>query len=327
MSKLLKSFFLVSFILFFFPNFVFAEDITITTYYPSPYGTYNYLQTDKLGVGDTNGDTFFTSADVPTTSGQTWIAGFVGIGTTDMSDGKQLHVGGADGSILVENEIDVVADGSAADPSFTWENDSDVGMYRGGNDILAFSTAGVERMRIGATGMVGIGMAPAYALDVTGQIRMSGAAGAKMVLDVAEVIPVADDVEESDVVCIDNTVGKYQFAKSKTADSQLVAGVISSTGKDGKSIPALFVGDAEQKQKENPNQKYKYLTIAGQIAVKVCLEGGTIKKGDLLTSSSAAGYAMKSQAKQLGTIIGKALEDFDGEKGAKGTIIALSSLM
>ncbi|PIQ85594.1 MAG: hypothetical protein COV73_05645 [Candidatus Omnitrophica bacterium CG11_big_fil_rev_8_21_14_0_20_43_6] len=158
---------------------------------------------------------------------------------------------------------------------------------------------------------------------------MSGASGVpvKYVLDVAEVIPVADDVEEADVVCIDNAAEKYQFAKSRTADSQLAVGVISSTNKEGKSVPGLFVGDAEQKQKDNPGQKYMYLTIAGQVAVKVCLEGGTIKKGDLLTSSSVAGYAMKSQGKQLGTIIGKALEDFDGENGAKGTIIALLSLM
>ncbi len=30
---------------------LFAEDITITTYYPSPYGSYDSLQTNKLGVG------------------------------------------------------------------------------------------------------------------------------------------------------------------------------------------------------------------------------------------------------------------------------------
>ena len=96
---------------------------------------------------------------------------------------------------------------------------------------------------------------------------------------------------------------------------------------NSKSIPALLVGNCEQKQKDNPNQKYRYLAIAGQIAVKVCLEGGTIKKGDLLTTSSVSGYAMKSQNKQLGTLIGKALEDFDGKDEKKGVIIALLNLM
>ena len=64
-------------------NLCFASDesITVTTYYPSPYGSYSYLQTDKLGVGDNNSDGIFTNADVPTTSGDAWIKGRVGIGT------------------------------------------------------------------------------------------------------------------------------------------------------------------------------------------------------------------------------------------------------
>jgi hypothetical protein len=75
-------YFTVSFcFLFYLPILVLAEEITITTYYPSPYGSYNYLQTDKLGVGDNNGDGAWSSADVPTTTGDVWIAGKVGIGT------------------------------------------------------------------------------------------------------------------------------------------------------------------------------------------------------------------------------------------------------
>ncbi len=75
-------------------NLCFAaeESITITTYYPSPYGSYNSLQTDKLGVGDNNGDGNFTSADVPTTTGDVWIKGKVGIGTTGA--GYELEVAG-----------------------------------------------------------------------------------------------------------------------------------------------------------------------------------------------------------------------------------------
>lgn len=57
-----------------------AEEITITTYYPSPYGSYESLFTKKLGVGDNNSDGLFTSADVPATTGEVWIKGNVGIG-------------------------------------------------------------------------------------------------------------------------------------------------------------------------------------------------------------------------------------------------------
>jgi len=69
-----------------------AEEITITTYYPSPYGSYNALQADKFGVGDNNADGSLTSADVPVTSGEAWISGDVGIGTINPLN--KLHVNG-----------------------------------------------------------------------------------------------------------------------------------------------------------------------------------------------------------------------------------------
>ncbi len=52
----------------------FAEEITITTYYPSPYGSYNELQANKMAVGDTNGDSKLTSADLPPADGQLYTA-------------------------------------------------------------------------------------------------------------------------------------------------------------------------------------------------------------------------------------------------------------
>ncbi len=44
MSRLLKSICLILFFLFLCTTFVFAEEITITTYYPSPYGSYNEIK-------------------------------------------------------------------------------------------------------------------------------------------------------------------------------------------------------------------------------------------------------------------------------------------
>ncbi len=82
MGRLFKYALLSFFVSVFFAPVVFAEDITITTYYPSPYGSYGSLFTDKLGVGDNNNDGSFTSADVPTITGYAWIKGNVSIGTT-----------------------------------------------------------------------------------------------------------------------------------------------------------------------------------------------------------------------------------------------------
>lgn len=50
---------------------LFAEEsMTITTYYPSPYGIYNELQSNKLAVGDTNNDGRLSAADQPPEDGQ-----------------------------------------------------------------------------------------------------------------------------------------------------------------------------------------------------------------------------------------------------------------
>jgi hypothetical protein len=46
-----------------------GETIAITTYYPSPHGVYNELQSNKLAVGDTNGDGLLTAADQPNRNG------------------------------------------------------------------------------------------------------------------------------------------------------------------------------------------------------------------------------------------------------------------
>ncbi len=54
MPKLLKCSFLVLSVLILSSSIALAEDITITTYYPSPYGSYNELATNKLAVDVTN---------------------------------------------------------------------------------------------------------------------------------------------------------------------------------------------------------------------------------------------------------------------------------
>ena len=74
-SKLaLKMTFLVALAVFFCSTFVLAEEITISTYYPSPYGVYNELQTSKLGVGDTDSSGGLDAADLPDADGQAYVA-------------------------------------------------------------------------------------------------------------------------------------------------------------------------------------------------------------------------------------------------------------
>jgi hypothetical protein len=52
--------------------------------------------------------------------------------------------------------------------------------------------------------------------------------------------------------------------------------------------------------------------VIGVIPTKVCLQGGSIKRGDLLVTSSIPGVAMKADPEKVrvGQVIGKALEDY-----------------
>ena len=53
--------------------------------------------------------------------------------------------------------------------------------------------------------------------------------------------------------------------------------------------------------------------VIGVIPTKVCLEGGSIKRGDLLVTSSLTGVAMKADPDKvkIGQVIGKALQDYN----------------
>lgn len=54
--------------------------------------------------------------------------------------------------------------------------------------------------------------------------------------------------------------------------------------------------------------------VIGVIPTKVCMEGGAIKRGDMLVTSSQAGVAMKADPDKVkvGQVLGKALQDYNG---------------
>ncbi len=62
------------------------------------------------------------------------------------------------------------SDGTALLPAYAFTNDAAIGMWRAGTNILALSTAGVERLRILANGNIGIGAitAPTALFDIAG---------------------------------------------------------------------------------------------------------------------------------------------------------------
>jgi len=79
---------------------------------------------------------------------------------------RAYQIAGAYGVLRVNGS------GSATYPNFTFNGDDNTGMYRASTDTLGFTTAGAEKMRIDATGQVGIGTStPSAKLDVAGTTK------------------------------------------------------------------------------------------------------------------------------------------------------------
>jgi hypothetical protein len=83
------------------------------------------------------------------------------------------------GPIGPTGTVSAAGDGTAGAPAISFAADLDTGFFRPGNNLLALSTGGTERVRVDASGNVGIGTnAPGTKLDVVGAIRAtSGADG------------------------------------------------------------------------------------------------------------------------------------------------------
>jgi hypothetical protein len=105
-----------------------------------------------------------------------------------------------------------------------------------------------------------------------------------------EELPEVGDVVVTDPESSNSSVKSYE------ANSNMILGVVTSEAA-GVLRGELGVGEK------------RTLAISGNVAVKISLENGSIRKGDLLTTSSKPGYAMKASYADAG-IIGIALEDY-----------------
>ncbi|MDP2927288.1 MAG: hypothetical protein Q8N80_00570 [Candidatus Omnitrophota bacterium] len=185
------------------PVLVFAEEsITITTYYPSPYGVYRELRSQRMAIGDNyiTGGTYDWEAYDGDPAGEIdyladlVVEGNVGIGTT--SPVSITHLYGADPTLNIQSSGTGV--GNFAGIRFKSTNNMAVADYWNAGIFFertneAFNTGGKLHFAIDATelgtvattdakmtilqgGNVGIGTTgPLGKLDVNGTIFQRGA--------------------------------------------------------------------------------------------------------------------------------------------------------
>jgi len=129
--------------------------------------------------------------------------------------------------------------------------------------------------------------------DVCADGAFYGTAFNSGLADVAEWVPVSQSVKPGDVLELDPAQAGH-YRKSRGPCSTLVAGVVSTE-------PGLVLGTNPSTLDFGPSTvddgpwtlDSALLALIGIVPIKVTDEGGPIEPGDLLTTSSTSGYAMR----------------------------------
>jgi hypothetical protein len=127
--------------------------------------------------------------------------------------------------------------------------------------------------------------------------------------DFAELLPAVEGLEPGDVLVVS---ADGRLARSTQAYQPTVVGVYSTR-------PGFVGGQPVEGELEG----HIPLAVVGVVPVKASAENGPIKPGDLLTSASIPGHAMKATDLKIGTIIGKALEGLNEGTGVIKMLVML----
>jgi hypothetical protein len=152
-------------------------------------------------------------------------------------------------------------------------------------------------------------------LDVYGTaqvtaLRITGGA------DVAEPFRLSSrDISKGAVVVIDEA-NPGQLKLSNHAYDRCVAGIVS--GANGIN-PGLTL------HQQGAIEGGENVALSGRVYVLADTSNGSIKPGDLLTTSDTPGYAMRvtDQAKAQGAILGKAMSSLDKSRGMVLVLVTL----
>ena len=190
------------------------------------------------------------------------------------------------------------------------------GTSQGGDGVLGFSSAGghagVSANNLG--GGMGLYASGNPAGHFQGNVEVTGDL-CLVNQDCAEDFEVkgTEVIEPGTVMVIDKD-GALQI--SECAYDKRVAGVISGAGN---FKPAIILGRQKSQERTMP------IALVGRVYCKADASASPIEVGDLLTTSSTAGYAMKAldPLKSFGAVIGKALRPLATGLGLIPILIAL----
>jgi hypothetical protein len=306
--------------------------------------TINALAQTVTGAGTTNAIPVFTGSSTLGNSVITQSGGNIWIGTTPAAwpNLEILNLWGSGNSNLAIGTTNYgILIGMAA------------GAWHGVNNPFVIQPGGISTtahpiiitsiqnnatagLMVDSSGNIGMGtISPGAKLEVDGNVKLTAGSGASITFadgtvqstaytgvtcggDYAESVDVAGvrtSYEPGDVLVIGPDSGS-DVVKSSAPYSTLVTGIYST--KPG-VVGRRQTTDLKISKTEVP------MAMIGIVPTKVSDENGSIKRGDLLVTSSIPGYAMKGtdHSRMLGAVIGKALGTLEFGTGLIEIVVTL----
>jgi len=238
------------------------------------------------GLSLPNGSTLPTSFDLNHTN------------TATTQPSVRIQSSGQGTTLSVSSNASANSQPAASFLTFGTGSSLQVDHFGASGNLAVFRNGGANRARIDKNGV-------GY---FNGGTQNSGA-------DVAEAFEVEGEramYEPGDVLVISDELNR-RVEKSSEPYSTRVVGVFATK-------PGVLLTDRHIDAKLDDTVP---LGVIGVIPTKVSGENGPIRRGDLLVTSSHAGYAMKGtdRGRMMGAVIGKALQPYDGT--GTGVILVL----
>ncbi len=265
---------------------------------------------------DNNNDSFRVFRQPNITTGGTSFFAIGNGGETYIYQGANLHFRGATtdaGDVIFETSAGVQKGRMWTEPAQNYlhlsvaDNTPDFDVYDGGSTQVFGTTAGC----VSGPGSWGPDNWLRLTTSVNGSTYHDLAvdnfyANGALRYDLAEVSPVdtADVLRPGELVAADSAAGD-RMRKTRGAYEPAVLGIVTQP-----MTTCMTIGGGVDPSELDGRVDLRTIALAGRVPTIVNLENGAIRIGDPVASSSAPGAGMR--AARRGSIVGRAMETFDG---------------